>query len=130
MQNSLLWLAFHQKIDDKIKFLHLKKFTIFLRRQIRLLRKPIMVQARQRSKRKFQVTEPLDPNRQDLNMDRFDSEYTAFMKTNEHVTKQVLVNAKPDDEKFTPQEQVQMEQQNMQEAKHFDDFYKKNHVVK
>ena len=30
MQNSIIWKAFDRKIEDRLKFLHLKKFTEYL----------------------------------------------------------------------------------------------------
>ena len=34
MRNSILWVAFSGKIEGKMKFLHIRKFTMFLKKEI------------------------------------------------------------------------------------------------
>lgn len=80
MRNSNLWVAFYEKIDAKIKFLHLRKFMIFLRREIRVLRKPKAKPGRS-PKVKFHKA-VIDPVREDLDVPTFDDEYRQFMTFN------------------------------------------------
>lgn len=84
MQNSILWKAFDRKIEDKLKFLHLKKFTEYLSEQICLLMKhSLHSQIKNQKLLQAKKVESSDmQSRRELSYNDFKDEYNVMLKVN------------------------------------------------
>lgn len=103
MQNSILWMAFSRKIEDNLKFLHLRRFTKFLLSQNYLL-----LRSRKQAKLSlFNPQHPMDPIRKELTKTSFDNEYNTLLQVNSQNLKTLLANEKQ--KTLTAQEQVKMQ---------------------
>jgi len=83
--NSSLWVAFQQKLETKLLFLHEKKFLKFLVTEIK---KSMKIASLENTFLKSKG-EAKGPDRKILNYEEFKQEYQVFVKVNEQNIKKI-----------------------------------------